>query len=320
LAAGFESTRPTLPPSVPQYFIPVRGTTDSPVVYRAMLLGVASARFVDAKARVDVTQSLVLITPITDSAVPIDWLKAEEPQLDPDDLERQPAGGAEFAPLPAAAAQPRNYPLWQKDLVAAIYSSRTLTLLRSARCNQLSRIDETEGEFRVRLNQAAREQRDASLARLRAKYAPKTAAIHERLRRAEQAVARESGQARSATLATALSFGSTLLGAFLGRRVVSATNISKAATALKGVGRSVEQAQDVARAGETVDALKQQLTELDEQFQAEAASVAAETDAGNEPLERTELRLNKANIAVKLVALAWTPHRRDAAGNPVSAY
>jgi len=150
--------------------------------------------------------------------------------------------------------------------------------------------------------------------RLRAKYAPKTATLNERLRRAEQAVEREAGQARSAKISTALSFGSTLLGAFLGRKTLTATNISKAATAMRGVGRSVEQSQDVARAGETVEALKQQLADLDAQFQAEAAAIEAGADPASESFETLELRPSKANIGVKLVALAWTPHVRDTSG------
>ena len=166
----------------------------------------------------------------------------------------------------------------------------------------------------MRLSQASREQRDAATAKLRAKYTPKMATLNERLRRAEQAVEREAGQARSAKISTALSFGSTLLGAFLGKKVVSSTNVSKAATAMKGVGRSVEQAQDVARAGETVEAIKQQLADLDAQFQAEAGAVEGGLDPSSETFETLELRPNKTNISVKLVALAWTPHIRDASG------
>jgi hypothetical protein len=308
-----ESTRPTLPPAIPQHFIPVRGAAGS-IVYQPMLLGAASVRFADAKTKVDVTQTIVLLTPINDDAVPVDWAEAQDVQVDPNDLERNPTGAAEFAPLPPAASQAKNYANWQKDFIQSIYGSRKVTLLRSTAYHQVSRVDEGEGDFRVRLSQASREQRDAAAAQLRAKYAPKTATLNERLRRAEQAVEREAGQARSAKISAALSFGSTLLGAFLGRKAVTATNISKAATAMKGVGRSVEQAQDVTRAGETVEAIKQQLADLDAQFQAEAAAIEAGHDPASESFETIELRPNKTNISVKIVALAWTPHTRDGSG------
>jgi hypothetical protein len=315
---GLEATRPTLPPAIPQYFIPARGAAGS-LVYQPMLLGAASVRFTDAKAKVDVTRNAVLLTRITGNAVPVDWSEAQEVGLDPNDLERTPAAAARFAPLPSAASQARNYANWQKDFINAIYGSQKITLLKSIAHNQVSRIDEDEGAFRVRLSQAAREKRDAGVAKLRARYAAKTATLNERLRRAEQAVEREAGQARSAKISTALSFGSTLLGAFLGRKAISSTNISKAATAMKGVGRSVEQSQDVTRAGETVEAIKQQLAELDAQFQAEASAVEGGLDPASESFETIELRPSKTNISVKLVALAWTPYVRDASGELVPA-
>lgn len=313
-SGGLESSRPTLPPAIPQHFIPARGAT-GPIFYQPMLLGAASVRFADAKAKVDVTQNVVLLTPINDDAVPVDWSEAQDVEVDPNDLERNPAGAAQFATLPPAAAQAKNYANWQKDFVNAIYGSRKVTLLKSTTYNQVSRIDEGEGDFRVRLSQASREQRDAATAKLRAKYTPKIAALNERLRRAEQAVEREAAQAKQAKLSSVLSIGSTLLGAFLGRKAVSAGNISKAGTAVRSVGRASQQSADVARAGETVEALRQQLADLDAQFQSEARAVESGLDPTSESFETIELRPNKTNISVKLVALAWTPHVRDAGGN-----
>ena len=311
---GLESTRPTLPPAIPQFFVPARAVGGS-LIYLPMLLGAAAVRFADAKAKVDVTQDVVMVTPINDDAVPVDWSEAQDADVDPNDLERSPAGGAQFGPLPGAASQAKNYAAWEKAFVGAIYGTRKLTLLKSTNYNQVSSLDEQEGDFRIRLQQFSREQRDAAVAKLRAKYAPKIATLNERLRRAEQAVEREAAQAKQAKFSSVLSIGSTLLGAFLGRKAISATNISKAGTAVRSVGRAAEQSGDVARAGETVEAIKQQLADLDAQFQAEARALETGRDPASETLETIELRPSKTNIHVKLVALAWVPHVRDAAGN-----
>jgi hypothetical protein len=310
---GLESTRPTLPPAIPQFFVPARSVGGS-FVYRPMLLGAASVRFANAKARVDVTKDVVMLTAITDDAVPVDWSEAQDADVNPNDLERNPAGVSQFAALPAAASQAKNYAAWQKDFVSAIYGSCKVTLLKSTTYSQVSSVDEEEGDFRVRLQQASREQRDAAVAKLRAKYAPKIATLNERLRRAEQAVQRESAQATQAKLSSVLSIGSTLLGAFLGKKAITATNIGKAGMAMRSLGRATEQSGDVTRAGETVEAVKQQLADLDAQFQAEANAIETGNDPASENLETIELRPNKTNITVKLVALAWTPHIPDPSG------
>ena len=303
--------RPALPPAIPQYFVPARDGGEG-IVYEPMLLGAASVRFADSKMKVDLTEEVTLLAPIKDDAVPVDWAEAQETEVDPNDLERNPAPGAVFAELAPAAAQAKNYAMWQKELVNALYSSRKLKLFKSMVHEQISRIDESEGDFRARLNQVARERRDAAVAKLRAKYAPKLATLNERARRAEQAVQREAEQARSAKLSTALSFGSTLLGAFLGRKAISSTNVSKAATAMRGVGRSLEQSQDVARAGETVEAIRTQIADLNSQFEAEAAAIESGGDPATESFEAVELRPTRPNIRVKLVALGWTPRTRGA--------
>ncbi len=227
-AEPLASTRPALPPSIPQQFIPAR-TASEPVVYVPMLLGAASVRFANAKAKVDVMRTVVLLTPIDDDAVPVDWAQGRELELDPNDLQREPWSPAEFAPLPPSATQPSNFTKWQRELVNTIYGTQKVTLLKSTTYNQVSGIDETEGDFRARLSQVAREERDAVKARLRAKYEPKVAALNERLRRAGQALEREAAQAKQAKLSSVIAIGSTLLGAFFGRRTLSSETSAKPA-------------------------------------------------------------------------------------------
>ena len=56
------------------------------------------------------------------------------------------------------------------------------------------------------------------------------------------------------------------LGAFLGRKTISATNIGRATTAIRGAGRAIKESKDVGQAEENVSALQQQLADLEAQF------------------------------------------------------
>jgi hypothetical protein len=166
----------------------------------------------------------------------------------------------------------------------------------------------------------ARELRDAKAVNLRAKYAPKIAALQERLRRAESAKEREADQAKRAKLDTVISLGSTLLGAFLGRKAVSVGTLGKAATTMRSAGRAMGQAGDVDRAQETVAAVQQQLQELESQFQGEVDAATSAADPANEKLETLDLRPTRTNINIRLVALVWLPFSRDAVGVVNPAY
>jgi len=310
---------PLLPPEVPRYFVPVRKNGNGSLVYHPMVIGAADVRFSDK--RVETTKQLSMLAPIAAAGVvAIDWEGATHVDIPVSDLEQEPADGAQFAELPAPAAKAKNYDKWQKDFANWLYRGQRLELLKSPRLEQSSNPGESERDFRVRLQQHAREQRDAAVEKLRQKYAPKIAALEERRRRSEQAVERESEQASGQKMQTAISFGATLLSSFLGRKAVSLTTLGRATSAARGVGRSMKESQDVGRAQETVAAINQQLAELDEQFKAETAALERTYDAESDPLETVTMKPTKANINVQLLSLAWTPYWHDAQGKIVPAW
>ena len=158
----------------------------------------------------------------------------------------------------------------------------------------------------MRLQTASRERRDELTDRLRQKYAPKLASLQERMRRAEQAVEREQEQARQNQMSTAVSFGATILGAFLGRKN-PASSLGRATTAVRGVGRTMKQSGDVGRAKENVATLQEQLEELEDEFQAETDAAEAAVDPLTEELETVAIKPKKTDVAVETVALVWAP-------------
>src|SRR5262249_43580219 len=140
-------------------------------------------------------------------------------------------------------------------------------ILKSPSSGISSKPDESERDFRVRLQQSTREARDSDVEKLRKKYAPKIAAVEERLRRARQAQEVQSEQATAAKVQTAISFGATLLSGLLGRKALSVSSMGRAATSARGVARTMKESADVTRAGETIEAITQQLQELNTQLE-----------------------------------------------------
>jgi hypothetical protein len=302
-AAG--GARPVLPPGIPQYFSPEAAAAVSTPL-RPVIYGAANARFTDAKLKIDTTTLIKMTTPVVDGPVPVDWERAETVDWAPEMLEADPPDAARFGDLPSAASKPKNYDAWTKQLVASLCSTQALELLQSPSTGEISRPDESERDFRARISHGSRENRDRDLDAIRQKYAPRQAALDEKLRRANQAVERESQQATGQTLQTAISVGATLVGALLGRKAISASTIGRATTAARGVGRTMKDSEDVARARETVAAIEAQRKQLDADFAAETAALDAASDAATEKLVKVTVKPMKTNITVKLVGLVWT--------------
>jgi len=314
------SQRPVLPPEVSQFFIPVRGgESNSTLMYQPMLLGAADVHFSSSRS-LEMTQQLCLLATINDGPIAVDWAQAEMIDFPVEDLEQTANEGAQFASLPSAASKAKNYAAWKKDLANWVYRNQRLELLESPSLDLASNPGESERDFRVRLQLLAREKRDEAVEKLRQKFAPRLAAMEERKRRAEQAVAREAEQASGQKVQTAISFGATLLSSFFGRKTLSLSNLGRATTAVRGVSRSMKESSDVGRAQETVEAVNQQLAGLDAQLKSETEAIQQAGDPQTEALEKVSLKPTKSSIDIKLVTLAWAPYWRDAQGQTTPAW
>jgi hypothetical protein len=314
-----DASAPLLPPEISQFFLPIRGDGGGATVfYEPKMFATADLRL--SNKQIDTNQSLTLLAPITDGPAVIVWDQGAAIEFPVSDLESVPVENAQFSTLPTVAGKAKSYETWKKDFASWIYRTQKLDLFRSAALGMTAEPGESERDFRVRLQQAAREKRDDEVAKLREKYAPKIAALEERRRRAEQAVARESEQASSSKMQTAISFGATLLSSFLGRKSVSLSTLGRATTAARGVGRSMKEASDVNRAEDSLQVIDQKLSELNEEFRNETEKMSQAFDPQTEQLETISVKPTKTNISVKLCALVWAPYWQNSAGQKIPAW
>ena len=318
VAAG--NRGPSLPTEVAQYFIPIRSKAPdgSSLVYHPMVVGAAEVRF--GNRNVDITREVSLLTPIKEGVVPVNWDEAIKLDIPATDYEQSAEESAQFGDLPGIAEKAKSYEKWQKEFAGWLYRTQKIELLKSPSLGLISNPDELERDFRVRLQQIAREQRDGAVEKLRQKYAPKIAALEERRQRAEQAVDREAEQAKGQKMQTAISFGSTLLSSFLGRKTVSVSTLGRATTAARGVSRSMKEARDVERAEETLASVQERLADLDAQFRVETEAIEKTVDPQTEALETIALKPTKANIDIRLLSLAWAPYWHDMHGQASPAW
>jgi len=317
-----QGRRPVLPPRVPQYFVPIRSRQlpGQNLLYRPEIIGAGEVHFSNAKTGVNLIRDVVYRATILEGPMAIDWDSAVELDLNLNDLEQSPRESAQYANLPAIAMKDDSYRFWSKEYASWLYQNQKLELWRSASLKEFSRAGESDRDFRVRLQQQAREQRDEAAERLRQKYAPKIASLQERLRRAQAAVEREKDQAKQQKLQTALSFGATVLGGFMGRKTVSAGSLGRAKSTVSGVGRSMKESRDIERAEDTVESIQQSLQQLQADFKADTDALAARIDPLTEQLEQIAVRPAKKDVSVQLLALGWLPYWQSPAGELTQAW
>lgn len=310
--------RPTLPAGVVEYFAPAQPGQGA-ITYRPLIMGLGKLHFVDSSLALDQWRTLAYVAPLSDDGSQPLWAEAQTSAELRQQLSKIPADGAAFSELPASAMRAASYAAWSKALSAQLYESSRATVLVCDALKASSAPDQPEGDFRAQLTQRAREQRDAAAESLRKKYAPKLATLTDRERRAQERIDREKSQLSQQKLQTAFSVGASVLGALFGRKTLSAANVNRAASAARAASRIGRESGDVDRAGESLEAIKQQQADLQQQFDVDVAALEKSMDAAAAPLRTAQVSPRKSDIAVGEVALLWMPWRQGTDGFPAPA-
>ena len=270
--ANEASSRPSVPADVPEYFLAATAAGDA-LLYKPMMMGSVKLHFVDAKLALDQWQTTAYLAPLADDGGEVLWDEAKNiPDLK-SRLGKAPAPSSTFAQLPAGALRAQSYAAWGKALSAYLFESARSEVLVCDALKATSPPGMSEGDFRAQLALAAREQRDAAVADLKRKYAPKLATIEDQLRRGAERIERERSQLSQQKMQSAFSIGASVLGALLGRRTLSATNVNRAASAARSATRIGRESGDVDRASESLEAIQQRQRDLQQQFDADAAAL-----------------------------------------------
>ena len=296
--------RPTIPPNISQYFIPIKNnvTNIENIVYHPYILGGASLTFSDKQEGLDLVKDVIFVTPVTDDVVPVDWQNAQEIGLKFSEISKDPATeNSLFVHPPSVINKTEKYDDWKKDFIVWLTQNNKLTLYKDPLTQSLSRAGESEKDFRLRISQKVRENRDESAEKLRKNYAPRLATIQEKINRAKQKMNQENDQVKQQNVQTAISIGTSLLGAFMGRRTSSLA---------RGIGRSMKERKDVQYAKESLESLNQQLLNVQSEFDSEVASLNTKTNQ-QDALETVLFKPNKNDISVKLLSLVWYPSGQD---------
>ena len=308
-AGSASSDVPVLPPSIDQLFVEAPEGDD--IVYHPRIMAAGEWRFSSARYDVDHEEEGVFAVEADEGPVAVDWDHADEMEIDADALRENPEPASQFAELPDALRSAKAYTKWQREFKTWLRQNRTLTIYRSSKYKLASAAGESEGDFRARLQLSMNEKRDQTIAKLRKRYATKATTLENRLMKAEQRIDAVKQQSTQSKIDTALSFGTAILGAVLGRKRLSSTTANKVGTAMRRASASRKKSGDVKRAKETADKVRQDLAALNAELEREVDTLESAYDAQIEALKEIPVRAKSTDIQVAAFGLAWLPYRKE---------
>lgn len=304
---GAPSTQPpSLPPDVKQVYLrPEPGS--GALHYEPRLLGMAKVRFVDAKLGIDEVRPRSLLLKASSVSGPSPWADADSLPLGASDLLDRAAGPATFAAeIPQGANTAAELKALAKSLADYLYRNESITIPYNPTLKLYGRTNETEREYRIRCQQAAREARDEAVDALRDKYETKIRALEERYSRAQSTLATERAELKGRETERVASVGESVAGflGLFGRR----RSASRAVSSAVSKSRQIEQARiDVREAEAAVARYAADIEELKQELQREVETISRQWDAAVSDVQAKPIKPRKSDVSVEMVALAWVP-------------
>ncbi len=330
---GFLPTPPALDPSVPQAFVPVSLSEQAAIrqlaqelgreplvesvqlVYEPAIVGGALVRFVDRKCAVNEQVESVLLAPAPGDASAgsgrgwgsVDWGAAETLPLRLDDLAAGPEqAGADRAPFFAAAPQAADSAPELKriarDLAEWLYYNSRLALAAHAGLGLVQRPGEKERDFKIRVQQAARERRDAEVDALELKYAARIEKLEAQLRKRERQLAASEAEYAARKHERTITVGETAINFFLGRRHTRAMSI------IASKQRLAEKAElDIEETQQEIAELEEEKTALENELKTAADEITRKWADLLDDLTVEEFHPRRTDVDVRVAALGWLP-------------
>jgi hypothetical protein len=316
---GLSATPPTLPPDVPQVFLPPTTTfeqalrareqqtkrsalaKDWRLVYVPRLLALGAVRLLDRKRDVDHQESVARLIPVLEGSLGVDWEEGEA-RVSRDDLLSKPMGEGLYEPVPAELARARDLKGLSKDFSDYLYYNTSVTVLYNPALDLYGGVGETKRDFRVRCGEEAQEQREAELKKARAAFDKKIDAVNKKLRREQRELKTDEADLAARKRDEVLGIGESAINLLAGRRTSSA--LSKASRKR----RMTQQAKaDVEESIEAIEDLEGQLQALEAEWEDQTAEIEDAWADKLEEIEAFEVKPRRADVEVEFCGLAWTP-------------
>jgi hypothetical protein len=315
-ASGGSATRPSVPSSVAEYFLPLTnslpeafraaGKTQSAnarqtgVIYRPALVASAQVRFFDRKYGVDsqVTRAALIENPERRSAQRWDDFVFGGAL----EVESSPMPDARFDTFSPTLSDAKLISALQKDFTDWVYRTTTV----KARANEYLKVyggpDISQADFMKACAEAASEARDKELVKQAGKLDKQIASLQDKLIREERELAQDESELQNRKIeagANLLELGAGLIG--FGRKKSVSTQFTKQRL-------SANAKAEVEESLEAIAAYKKQLNDL----QADRARIAEDVnkrwgDVVNK-ISEMDVAPKKSDIYINLFGVAWTPY------------
>jgi hypothetical protein len=311
------ATRPAIPGSVAEYFLPNnlsfseafdlagRSITDQTqslgLIYKPALLAQARVRYLNRKYNLDYEHFNTALTSEPDRRGVMRWEDVTIGSVDLDYLEDKPDPRARYGSLDAPLSEAKTMSSMKRDFLDWIYHNSTVIVRANEELDIYSGPQVSQVEFRKACAQAAREGREAELEKISDKFDKKIDTIVSRLKREQRELDEDKSDLSQRKMEEYGTHAETVLSLFSRRKKSLSRSLSKR--------RMTEKAEaDVKESIQAIEEYEGQIADLE----AERKEALQESNDRWEEIasQVTEISVTpyKKDILVEVFGVAWFPY------------
>ncbi len=275
------------------------------ICFEPWLWSTCSVRFFNSRRNIDVVREISLRLYLDENFNRTDWPAAEKSDHMVEDCIDESPENCTFYPLPAIFSEMRDLKGLTKEFSNYLYQNERQDLFRIKGTKFESVVEESQGDFKVRFGDHLREEKEAAVEKLRQKYDTRQDRLEKKLRTAHNRLEKEKVDVKTKTTDSLISFGVAAIGALFGRKVLSASNIGKAATGMRSVGRVAKEKGDVTRAEDAVLNLQREYDDLSVEIEEGLSELAETFSIENYEVENFSIKPRRSDIFNVRMMLLW---------------
>jgi hypothetical protein len=265
----------------------------------------ATVRFYNAKRDIDIEKEVYLKIPLTSTMEEIEFDKALFNDDDFSFYDSSAPNKIDYTPLPNFILEAKNENSIEKKFSDYLYRNEKLTLYKIEEIKLESNVNEELRAFKIRVQDFLKEQKEQKIETLKHKYEKKRSSIERKYNRALERLEKEESDVSSKTTDTMLSFGMTILDAFLGRKSLKRSTTRKAGSTIRNAGKLYKEKDDVQRAMQRVQELEDLLKETQYELEDEIDSIDSDYDIENFEIKEFYINPRRSDIFDTEIALLW---------------
>jgi hypothetical protein len=311
---GMTTSRPAVPGSINEYFLPASkgfseaasaanlpaGLSAKGLVYKAALLLQAEVRYLSRQYNLETSKKIAAILESTGSGL-IKWENNTIDPLDLQKLESHPMPNSQFHPVPGWLGDSKKTSDTQKDFIEWIYRSGSMKLKSNTALKIVATPDMTQADFHTRCTEAAKEMISAEMDKVASKFETKISTLQRKIDAQELDVKAAQNAVNQRNLESLATGGGALLGMLTGRKRSLSSTMSKVRMSTAAKDRKEAEEQDLEALNDQMKELLLQKEDALKEITEKWSDVAAKTS-------EVSITPSKSDIYSELFGVGWLPY------------